>query len=278
MNAKNENMRLGYIDYLNCYPFYYYMMRKTSIHGVEVVSGYPSDLNKMMINRELDMSPISSAAYSDMQDRVVLLPYFCLSSVGYVRSVLLISKIPIEELNKRKVGLSSASLTSMVLIKILLNKFYNIVPKYIQTPPSPCLDDVDAALIIGNEALINMKDPVPYIYDLGDLWLRKTGFPVVFAIFAVQIDALNKYKDKINKVVESYRESLQCLNTDRDNLISSARKRYPDINYDIDKYYSLLKFDLTHEFKRSLEFYFHEASELGILKRVKSLNFITFDM
>lgn len=271
-------MKLGYIDYLNCYPFYYYMQEKAPLPGIEIIPGYPSELNKMMINKELDMSPISSAALSSMQDRVVLLPYFCLSSVGYIRSVLLISKIPIEELDKRKVGLSSASLTSIVLIKILLKKFYNIVPEYTETPPTPNLNKVDAALVIGNEALINLKDPVPYIYDLGDLWFRKTGFPVVFAIFAIQIDSLDKYKDIINEVVKSYKASLKCLYTDRDNLIRCAKKRYPDINYNIEKYYTLLRFDLTEEFRNSLEYYFHEASELGILKNVNSLNFVSFDM
>ena len=95
-------MKLGYIDYLNCYPFYYHMFEYKPLEGIDVISRYPSDLNRMMVEGKLDMSAISAATYSLVQDRAVLLPDFCLSSIGYVGSVILRSNLPIEELDKKK--------------------------------------------------------------------------------------------------------------------------------------------------------------------------------
>lgn len=270
-------MKLGYIDYLNCFPFYYTMFEKKPLEGIEVVPAHPTDLNRMMGTGELEMSPISSAAYADLQDRIVLLPDFCLSSIGYVRSVVLHSKIPIEELGGRRLGLSCASQTSVVLLKILLEKYYQMQPHYLPTSPHPVLEDIDAALIIGNEAMIQPKEPVPYIYDLGDLWMRKTGFPVVFAVFAIREEVIKPHAGRIKGVVRSYRESLDCLRSERGALIAKAHARYPQITYDIDTYYSLLKFEFTEQLKNALSFYLLLAGEMGLLKKVDSLKFITFD-
>ena len=130
-------MKLGYIDYLNCYPFYYHMFEKTAIKGVRIVPGYPSDLNRMLAGGDLDMSPISSATYAVLADRTKILPEFCLSSVGYVSSVILASKIGIEDLDGKKIGMTSASHTSVVLLKVLLKKFYKIEPEYFRQPRCP---------------------------------------------------------------------------------------------------------------------------------------------
>jgi chorismate dehydratase len=266
-------MRLGYINYLNCYPFYYHMTHKKPLPGIEVVPAYPSALNDMMRSGALDMSPISAAAYADMQDRILILPDFCLSSVGYVRSVVLQSRVPIEDLDGRRLGLSSASQTSVVLLKTLLKKYYRIEPVYLPTTPSPVLEDIDAALVIGNEAMENTPEPAPYIYDLGDLWMRKTGHPVVFALFSVQVSAAKSLAADITRVIASYNSSLLCLHTERAALIARAREKYPTVAYDIDTYYSLLRFEFTPDLHAALEFYFSEAGSLGLLGKVKRVRY-----
>lgn len=271
-------MKLGYIDYLNTYPLYYHMMEKERIPGVHIIPGYPSYLNSRMSNAELDMSPISSATYAKIQDEVLLLPDFCIGSIGYVRSVILISKLPIEELDGRKVGLTSASQTSIVMLQCLLRAFYGIEPDYTVKNPSPTLKDLDAALIIGNEAMTNTNEVIPYTYDLGDLWHRKTGFPVVFAVFTVRKSSLRKHGAQMKSVVKSYHRSLSCLQTEEDTLIQKAQDLYPDVSYDISHYYRLLEYRLSEELKEALTFYFSLAGDLGILDRVSSLNFLSDEL
>ncbi len=266
-------MKLGYIDYLNCYPFYFHMFEKEPLEDVSIVYGYPGALNKMMVAGDLDMSPISSATCADIADRVVVLPDFCLSSVGYVGSVILAGKVPIEELDKKCIGLSSASHTSVVLLKMLLKNYYQIEPEYVSTGPRLDLMNVDAALIIGNDAMVNVRKPAPYRYDIGDLWLRKTGFPVVFAVFAVRESVLDKYESTIKAVIRSYHNSIKCLDSEREQVILKAQEKYPDIIYDIHSYYELLGFEFTEELKGALEFYHTAAAELGLIRRVEKLRY-----
>jgi chorismate dehydratase len=127
--------------------------------------------------------------------------------------------------------------------------------------------------MIGNEAMMHEAEPIPYTYDLGDLWLRKTGHPVVFAVFLVGADAARSRKADIGRVVDSYRRSLTCLNSERKELINAARAKYPDVAYDIDTYYRLLRFEFTAELKSALEFYYAEAGEMGLIPRVGKIGY-----
>ncbi len=267
-------MKLGHIDYLNCYPFYYHAFEKAPLKGIRIHSDYPNELNEMLTQGELDMSPISSASCGNIAEEVLVLPDFCLSSIGYVGSVILISKVPIEDLSGKKVGITSASHTSVVLLKVLLKEYYKQEPVFIQTGPRPSLKDIDAALIIGNDAMVKPPGPTSYTYDLGDLWLRKTGFPVVFAVFAVRDKVINKYETEIKTVISSYHRSLRCLKEEKDNVIAKAKERYPDIIYDMDDYYDLLEFEFTDDLKKALMFYYSIAGEMGLIKKVEGLRYL----
>ncbi len=268
-------MKLGYIDYLNCYPFYHEMFKQLPFPDIEIIADYPKRLNQMLQSGQLDLSPISSAAYTDMQGDVWLLPDFCLSSVGYVGSVLLLSNSPIEELDNRNIGITNASQTSVALLKVVLEKFYSLAPSYHSTDPRPSLNNFDGVLVIGNDAMISYGRPAPYTYDLGDLWLRKTGHPVVFAVFAVQKKYAEQYMENLGKVVSSFRTSLALLDSDRETLIECAGKKYPDIIYDIGEYFSLLQFSFSDDLKAALSYYYDICTEAGLLKKVKQIEFLT---
>jgi chorismate dehydratase len=266
-------MKLGYIDYLNCYPFYYHMFEKEPLPGVDVVPAYPSALNRMLAAGELDMSPISSAAYAGMQDDTVVLPDFCLSSVGYVRSVVLVSNLPVEELDGRTVGLTSASQTSVVLLKILLSRYFRVKPRYTESPPMPSLEGLDAALVIGNEAMLDMAEPPRHVYDIGELWLEKTGHPVVFAVFALRKSARESIGETVERVIRSYAASLRCLQSERADLIAKAAAKNPNINPGyIDGYYRLLRFEFSGPLKDALRFYYRAAAEEGLLAEVPDIS------
>ena len=142
------------------------------------------------------------------------------------------------------------------------------------TQPRPVLKDMDAALVIGNDAMAISSEPIPYIYDLGDLWLRKTGFPVVFAVFAIRESVVEKYSSQIKSVVFSYHRSLCCLEEEKEDVVSKARAKYPDIIYDINSYFDLFKFKFDDELKKALMFYYTVAGEMGLIKKVIKINYL----
>jgi chorismate dehydratase len=122
--------------------------------------------------------------------------------------------------------------------------------------------------------MVKAPGPAPYTYDLGDLWLRKTGFPVVFAVFAVREKVVDRYESEIKAVISSYHTSLKYLKEKKDEVIVRALQRYPDIIYDIDSYYDLLEFEFTEDLKKALMFYFSVAGDLGFIKKVERLRYL----
>src|SRR5437773_10731175 len=160
-------VKLGRISYVNMAPVFYRV-------GVEVeeVQGVPTELNELLVNGELDTAPISSIEYARNADHLRLLPRLCVSSEGAVDSIQLVSRKPLEHV--RTVAITPESATSVVLTKVLLPEAEHV----------PLGEEADAKLLIGDAALKSaFEDPTPH-YDLGRLWLERTGLPMVSAVWA----------------------------------------------------------------------------------------------
>jgi chorismate dehydratase len=105
-----------------------------------------------------------------------------------VRSVILLSRVPISEV--RSVSLDTSSRTSVALVEILLRTFYRLAPRMRPAAPLPevMLRDSDAALLIGDPALVYRGSARSY--DLAAEWRKFTGLPFVFAVWAARSSAI----------------------------------------------------------------------------------------
>ena len=164
-------IRLGRIAYVNMAPVFYRVDAE-----VEEVLGVPTELNRMLVARELDTAPISSIEYARNADSLRLLPRLCVASEGAVDSIQLVSRVPLERV--RAVAVTPESATSVALTKVLL-------PEAEQAPLEAYeAGEAEAKLLIGDAALRSaFEDPTPH-HDLGRLWLERTGLPMVFAVWA----------------------------------------------------------------------------------------------
>jgi len=61
-------IKLGRISYVNMAPVFYRVD-----HDVEEIQGVPTELNRMLIDGELDTAPISSIEYARHADSLLLL-------------------------------------------------------------------------------------------------------------------------------------------------------------------------------------------------------------
>src|SRR5438270_9640553 len=160
-------IRLGRISYVNMAPVFYRLDA-----DVEEVQGVPTDLNRRLLAGEVDLAPISSIEYARHADQLRLLPRLCVGSQGAVDSIQLVSKKPLEQV--RSVAVTPESATSVVLTKVLLPEATHV----------PSGEEADAKLLIGDAALKSaFEDPTPH-YDLGRLWLERTGLLMVCAVWA----------------------------------------------------------------------------------------------
>jgi chorismate dehydratase len=83
----------------------------------------------------------------------------------------------------------------VALTRILLAECYGCRP--VLTPLAPYLDEMlvenDAALIIGDPALHLDPAALPYqTLDLGELWVKRTGLPMVFAVWGGRKEFLTR--------------------------------------------------------------------------------------
>jgi chorismate dehydratase len=104
---------------------------------------------------------------------------------GAVRSILLVSSTPLEEV--RTLAADSSSRTSVQLARVILARRYGAHPEIFRHPPElpAMMRAADAALVIGDPALAIDPAVQPWhVYDLGAEWVEMTGLPMVFAVWA----------------------------------------------------------------------------------------------
>jgi chorismate dehydratase len=197
-------VRVGRIRYINCFPVYGAIDRGVVDLGAPVISGNPSELNQLMATGQLDVSVISAVEYARDASRYLLLPDLGITSDGPVRSVMLFSRVPAQDLSGRRVLLSRSSMTSVALTQLLFEHVWKAAPEYAAgdaelTDIARFLDEPhDARLVIGDAALLLANrvrargseypgaSDYPYVYDLGECWKEWTGLPFVFAVWVAQ--------------------------------------------------------------------------------------------
>lgn len=268
--------RVGRLIYLNSLPVYYGIESGNIPFDTELVKGIPAQLNQWLAEGRLDLSPISSIEYARHQEEYLLLPHLCLNSVELVKSVLLISKVPIEQLDKSKIALSSASATSHVLLKIILASHYRFMPAYRIMPPdlTLMLQESDAALLIGDDTLAT---PIPenlHIYDLGKLWQQFCGYPVIFVVWAVRTEYAEKHKAKLDEISATLLKSLKYGLSHLDQVAELAGQSIPNSVTDMHDYYTRLGYELDDRMIKSLLFYYQQAALLNLCPPCKQLRFI----
>ena len=91
--------RLGHIHFLNVLPLTYGLNNLNLKEGLELRNGVPAVMNNDLLTGRVDASEVSSIVYARNYEDLLVLPDLCVRADGEVRSILLVSKKPIEEIN-----------------------------------------------------------------------------------------------------------------------------------------------------------------------------------
>lgn len=268
--------RLGHIQFINCLPLYYGMVKSGDmLLDVELVKAAPADLAARILAGELEVAPIPAIEYARHADQLVLLPDIAISSDGEVQSILLISKVPAHELDGLTVALTNTSRTSQVLARVLLDKHWGAKPRYTEMPPDlpAMLRDADAALLIGDEAIRAYWQPPKglYLYDLGAEWKAWTGLPMVYAVWAARADYVDAEPEAVSSVSEALNGSLEYCRAHLDD-ISAYAARYEAFGADkFRSYFDALQFRFEPRYREGFRRYLSEAAAIGQLESVPEI-------
>jgi chorismate dehydratase len=246
-------VRLGRISYVNMAPVFYRLDAE-----VEEVQGVPTDLNGRLLAGELDVAPISSIEYARNADRLRLLPRLCVGSEGAVDSIQLVSRRPLEQV--QTVAITPESATSVVLTKVLLPEAAHV----------PLGEEADAKLLIGDAALKSaFEDPTPH-YDLGRLWLERTGLPMVFAVWACPEPLCAGLAELEDALVASVR----LARAEPEQLAHEASERYGYPAGFLARYFEKLRYRFGPRERAGLMTFLELAREAGELDEVPELRFV----
>jgi chorismate dehydratase len=207
-------LRVGRISYLNVEPFFH------AFPWPIAESLPPRALGDAVADGRVDAGPLALADCLRLEGTVTRLPF---GIVGPTRaqSVLLFSDRPMRELGGRRIAVTGETATSVRLLRILL-AFRDEVP----APTLVGLDEVaDAVLLIGDTALRLLRHgpwPRRFCHDLGEEWTAWTGYPMVFAAWAVRLDtpaaARNGLESALAAALESGLASLPAIAARRRDL------------------------------------------------------------
>lgn len=179
--------RLSIIDYLNAAPLNYGFKHGLGYSHFHLKFQVPSVCADRLREGEVDAGLVSSIEYLRIPD-VSIVPGLCIASPRRVRSVLILSKVPPEEI--RTLALDTSSRTSVVLAQVLLRERYGVSPEVRDMGPDlgAMLAENDAALLIGDAAMKARREGL-LVLDLAEEWHAWTGLPFVFALWLVRNDA-----------------------------------------------------------------------------------------
>lgn len=177
-------VRLGCLPYLNVRPLVYTLEHGGLPEGWDFVYAPPSKLARMLDDGEIAAAPVSSFACLS-NPALEICPRICIAADGPVRSVLVLSKVPVERIERLIVDTSSLSGAGMM--HIILDESYGLRPDLARSDPRTLRQgipaDADAILLIGDPAMLCAKDGL-YVLDIGSEWKKLTGLPAVFAVWA----------------------------------------------------------------------------------------------
>ena len=183
-----RRLRISAISYLNTAPLMWDFEHGVSARDFDISYTLPSACARALQAGTADIGIIPAAAYTQVPGLFVL-PEVAIASRRPVRSILLVSRVPVEQI--RTVALDTSSMTSVALTKVLFEKWLGGGRIFTPLPPDieKMLATHDAGLLIGDPAL--QIDRSRYrTLDLAEEWIRYTGKPFVFAFWAVRQDAL----------------------------------------------------------------------------------------
>ena len=268
--------RVGHIQFLNSLPLYHCLVQNQVVLNIDLFKDSPKALCRRLLADELDISPVPAIEYARHAGELLLLPDLTISSDGKVMSILLISKVPIEQLDEKTVAMTNTSATSQLLTRIILEKKYGLRPAYFECPPDlgQMFREAQAALLIGDDALRALQTPSGYyLYDLGEEWSAFTGEKMVYAVWCVRRDYAARHPENVRKVIRAFQHSMEMSKKHVDHIAEEAARWDVFSTEFLKDYFTGLKFEFGPEYQQGFLTYLRKARQLGAIDDVPELFF-----
>jgi len=289
-----NKLRISIVQYLNTAPLVWGFTNGPLQGKYDLSFTVPAQCAEDLRVGRADVAIIPAIEYQRIPG-LAILPDMAIASKNQVRSLLIVSRKPIEQV--KTFALDSSSRSTQVLTRILCAEKWRIAPQFAEALPDlpEMLHNADAALLIGDPALrVSLgieKDSWPgalgqtvcqaatlgitssellYVYDVVAEWRALTGLPAVLAVWAVRhelataeltADFLASRDFGLSHLGEISYEASHDLELPQRTLESYLRDN--------------IDFSLDAENRRGLELYFAHAAKLGLIPEPAAIHWAT---
>jgi chorismate dehydratase len=267
-----NRLHISAISFLNTVPLMWDFEHGPAAADFEISYTLPSACASELQAGTADIGIIPAAAYTQIPDLAVI-PGVAIAARRPVRSILLVSKVPVE--NIRTIALDTSSMTSVALTKVLFERWLGGGRTF--TPMAPDLNSMlqehDAGVVIGDTAL--KVDRLKYLtLDLAEEWIRFTRKPFVFAFWAVRRAALAQAPSDLAMIFQASRDhGLQP-----DSISHIAHEWAPKLGLSETEVRTYLTDNIHYQFDsgcvEGLQMFYRYAAECGALPTAPPLQFL----
>jgi len=189
-------LKISAVSYLNTIPFVYGILKSGHLENFRLDLDVPSVCAEKLKDGEVDVALVPVGAIPDFDDPFIVSEY-CIGAVGKVKTVLLLSQKPLEQIDS--IYLDNDSRTSVKLVKVLAENYWKIRPSWNNLNPgqSDRPEKLESLVAIGDKTFELVKQ-YKYVIDLAEEWYRFTGLPFVFAVWLSKKQLPAIFKDQLN--------------------------------------------------------------------------------
>lgn len=279
-------MRVAAINFLNPAPlmwdFEHLPLSSELARRYDVRYTPPSICATQLLSGEADLGLIPIAA---LNSELAIVPGCTIASLDRVRSILLLVKRPHTLETVRTVAADTASRSSVAYAEVLFRKFLDRTPELVprEADPIRMLRDVDAALLIGDPALLARENRVAIERQVGsclwiDLaaeWRERTGLPWVAAVWAIRREAPGRSGMTPSEIIHNLNESRDHGLAHIEDLVREWTPRIALAPDTIREYLTKnIHYVLDADCIRAIELFRRYAAEVGALPPLPDLDFL----
>ncbi len=198
--ANMDLIKISAVSYLNTYPFVFGLKTSGELDDIDLQLDIPSVCAEKLRTFKVDLALVPVGAIPEL-DHPIQVADYCIGAEREVRTVLLLSHVPLHEI--REIALDFDSKTSVQLIRVLAGKFWKINPTWRQLGPGEAAkgDGCESLVAIGDKTF-QLAGKFPYVYDLAAEWITHTSLPFVFAVWLSNKSLPEGFLRKFNKALE----------------------------------------------------------------------------
>jgi chorismate dehydratase len=236
-----DKIRISAVKYANTYPFIYGLRKSGFDKKVILETDHPADCAAKLIAGKVDVGLVPVAILPLLKEYYIIGDY-CIGANGDVRTVMLLSNCPFEQITT--IFLDYRSRSSVNLTKVLAKNSWNREYRWMNTSKGFDFRNIgmnEAVVLIGDQCF-EFEKSFRYSIDLAGAWKEFSGLPFVFACWTANKKLDRDFIEEFNKAlslgvhnIDAVAEKFGTSGTIKGNDLKNYLVNNIDYDFDDDK-------------------------------------------